>query len=107
MEASQNVLGRKARAPLHGAARRRKAVIYHNYTSGPISSHPLAVIPECAVVLSAVNAERGRSLECDGVHMSRVVVSAYDVFQREPALRSQRLKNAPISLSSDFNGPIN
>lgn len=40
------------------------------YASGPISSYPLAVILECAVVLSAVNAERGRSLDVMGVRMS-------------------------------------
>ena len=56
----------KLRSLLHGAAPWQKAVIYHNYASGPISSDPLAVILECAVVLSAFNAEREQSLDVMG-----------------------------------------
>lgn len=55
---------REARSLLHGAARWQKAVVYHNYASGPISWDPLAVILECAVVLSAFNVEREMGRAC-------------------------------------------
>lgn len=107
MEASPHIQSRKAPSLLHGAAHWRKAVIYHNYASGPISSDPLAVILECAVVLSAFHAERERSW-CDGVRMSRVVVSVCDVFQSKPlALCFQRLWMHPSACPLSFNGPIN
>lgn len=44
---------------------------------------------------------------CDGLCMSRVVVSECDVFQSELAPRSQRLQMHPSAPPMSFNGPIN
>lgn len=60
----EHIQARKRCSLLHGAARGQKAVIYHNYASGPISLDPLAVILECAVVLSAFNVEREMGCAC-------------------------------------------
>lgn len=63
---------------------RQKAVIYHNYASGPISSDPHTVLLKCAVILSAFIAETEGMLLTLFLYMSRLLacLSVYDAIQR-------------------------